>query len=146
MSLKPQQVCEYGCTARTFRRTYTIPARVEAIAPVVDEVTLIAEELGRDKSLDVALALQEALANAVIHGCKSDPTLTVDCWVACDPGPGILIIVRDPGAGFDHDSPPNPLDKESLHATNGRGVYLIRELMDDVHFLRNGAEVHMSKR
>ncbi len=48
----------------------------------------------------IELSLQEALANAVIHGAKEDPTKTVECLVSSDEERGMLIVVRDPGAGF----------------------------------------------
>jgi hypothetical protein len=65
-------------------------------------VTQIMEAVRQMKCVDgkedaIELALQEALANAVVHGAKEDPTKIVECLVACDEQRGILIIVRDPG-------------------------------------------------
>ena len=50
---------------------------------------------------DVDVALQEALANAIQHGCKSDATKSVQCCVTYDERGDVLIVVRDPGPGFD---------------------------------------------
>ena len=92
------------------------------------------------------LALQEALANAVRHGCKNDPEKTVQCVVACEVDRGMLIIVRDPGEGFDPAQIPSPLVGQNLFSTHGRGIYLINQLMDEVRFEQGGTEIHMRKR
>jgi len=121
---------------------------VKAIAAVVDAVTELArEEMGEESGvhLEVALALQEALANAVLHGCKHDVSKSIQCWVAYDPSRGITMIVRDPGDGYDPNDLHDPCSEENLHMTHGRGLFLIRALMDEVHFQNNGAEVHMRK-
>jgi serine/threonine-protein kinase RsbW len=57
---------------------------------------------------DIELALTEALANAVVHGAKNDPSKIIECDVACDQKHGMLIVVRDPGPGFDPAKLPIP--------------------------------------
>jgi len=90
--------------------------------------------------------LTEALANAVVHGAKSDPSKTIECDVACDEHRGILIIVRDPGPGFDPAKIADPCHGENIYENHGRGIYLINQLMDEVQFHKNGTEIHMLKR
>jgi serine/threonine-protein kinase RsbW len=141
--------CEHGCGLRTATLSFDVPARVEEIAPIVEQViALSARELGEadDKHLQIGLALQEALANAVIHGAKSDASKKFQCWVATDPDKGVLIVVRDPGPGFDLSTMPDPRTTDGLSLDHGRGTFMIRRLMDEVHFERNGAEIHMSKK
>jgi serine/threonine-protein kinase RsbW len=58
----------------------------------------------------------------------------------------VLIVVRDPGTGFDPAGLPNPVIGENVYSNHGRGVYLINQLMDDVRFFKNGTEIHMIKR
>jgi serine/threonine-protein kinase RsbW len=125
----------------------SIPADPEAIAAVVDAIseTLARREVPEQKRLEVALAVQEALANAVVHGCGNDPSKQVRCRLQTDPLGRIVIIVTDPGPGFSPDPLSDPKRPESLHADHGRGVYLIRQLMDEVHFERSGNEVTMWK-
>jgi serine/threonine-protein kinase RsbW len=94
----------------------------------------------------IELALQEALANAVVHGAKEDPTKVVECLVACDEQRGVLIIVRDPGNGFDPKGIPSCTVGENLYSNHGRGIFLINQLMDEVKFHKNGTEIHMVKR
>jgi len=91
------------------------------------------------------LALQEALANAVIHGAKEDPTKTVECLVSSDEERGILIVVRDPGSGFLPEAIPGCTIGENVYSNHGRGIFLINQLMDKVEFRKNGTEIHMVK-
>jgi serine/threonine-protein kinase RsbW len=99
---------------------------------------------GKEDAIELALA--EALANAVIHGAGSDPSKVVECDVACDQNRSMLIVVRDPGKGFDPTNIPSPIVGENVYSSHGRGIYLINQLMDDVKFLKNGTEIHMVKR
>jgi len=123
---------------------FRFAAVVESIAPVVECVgDLARRELGEDKEMELRLALQEALANAIVHGSGRDPSKSVDCWVAHRGD--ILIVVRDSGPGFDPNATPHPLEPQQLSSDHGRGIHMIRQLVDDVHFLHNGAEIHMRK-
>src|SRR4030095_219887 len=89
------------CSACEFNMV--IPAAPGAIRAVTDGV---AEAL-RNKpgvvghEFDIELALQEALANAIRHGCQGDRTKSVQCCVTYDHAGDVLIVVRDPGPGFD---------------------------------------------
>jgi len=125
----------------------TISANPNAISGVVDGVMQIAREMkcAEGKEYEVELALREALANAIVHGCNNDPTKKVECCVACTESSDVVIIVRDPGEGFVPTAVPNPLAAENLHSNHGRGIYLINQLMDEVSFERNGAEIRMRK-
>ena len=133
---------------RPFRLDFSIPADVEALEPVLNVITDFAgRKLGAEsgKQFAVALALQEALTNAVKHGCHGDRSKTVHCKVGFDPSLGVEIVVSDPGAGFDPDALPLPITSTGLQKGTGRGVFMIRFLMDEVRFERNGSEIHMLK-
>lgn len=125
----------------------TLPADVTAISPVVDWVMRLVDELeyGDDKEFGIEMALREALANAVLHGCKADPAKTVECSVRGDRNEGILIVVRDPGTGFDPKSLPSPTEDSNLGADHGRGMFLIQTLMDEVTHEQNGTVIRMRK-
>ena len=125
----------------------TIAADPNAISGVVDGVMQIAREMkcAEGNEYQVELALREALANAIVHGCSNDPSKKVECCVACTESSDVVIVVRDPGEGFLASAVPNPLAAENLHSTHGRGIYLINQLMDEVSFERNGAEIRMRK-
>jgi len=125
----------------------TIPADPNAISGVVDGVMQIARQMkcAEGNEFQIELALREALANAIVHGCNNDPTKKVECCVACTESSDVVIVVRDPGAGFAPSAVPSPLASENLHSDHGRGIYLINQLMDEVSFERNGAEIRMRK-
>ena len=124
-----------------------IPADRDRVTDVVDGIMKMvrAMECACGQEGDVELALQEALANAVVHGAHGDRDKTVECRVACDDAHGMLVIVTDPGVGFDPAEVPNPLLAENLYSSHGRGIYLINRLMDQVEFQRGGTEIHMRK-
>ena len=126
----------------------TLAADRKAVDPVVAQIMESVREMkcaeGKEEAIE--LALQEALANAVVHGAKEDPSKIVECVVACEEQRGILIIVRDPGPGFDPQAIPACTMGENLFSNHGRGIFLINQLMDEVQFHKNGTEIHMVKR
>ena len=126
----------------------SLSAEKAAVDSVVQRIMAIIKDsrCAAGKEDDIELALAEALANAVVHGAHGDPSRVVQCDVACDEERGVLIIVRDPGEGFAPASIPSPLQGENLYSNHGRGIYLINQLMDDVRFHKNGAEIRMIKR
>jgi serine/threonine-protein kinase RsbW len=144
------QISEYDFDPEKLklRVRVTLAADRTAVDPVVEQVMEAVREMkcvnGKEDAIE--LALQEALANAVVHGAKEDPTKTVECLVACDEQRGILIIVRDPGQGFDPGTIPSCTLGENLYSNHGRGIFLINQLMDEVKFRKNGTEIHMVKR
>jgi serine/threonine-protein kinase RsbW len=137
--------CEFESGNLILKLQKTLQAQVEAIPPFVDEIMEIVSSMGcaAGKEREVEMALLEALANAVQHGCKNDPSKQVECCVACDESRGLLIVIRDPGAGFDPASIPSPIVGQNLYASHGRGIYMINQLMDEVRFEKGGTEIHM---
>lgn len=126
----------------------TLAADRRSVDPVVTEVmeTIRQTRCVDGKEDSIELALQEALANAVIHGAKEDSSKVVECLVACDKERGVIIIVRDPGPGFNPESIPVCTMGENVFSNHGRGIFLINQLMDKVTFRKNGTEIHMIKR
>lgn len=122
-------------------------ANVEAVGSVADAIdsTLLKLQVPEQRRLEIGLAVQEALVNAVVHGCKNDPTKEVHCRMQADGDGRILIVVTDPGPGFNPDRVEDPKQVDRVFEDHGRGVYLIRELMDEVHFDNNGAQIRMWK-
>lgn len=81
----------------------------------------------------IGLAVREALANAIKHGNRMDPGKRVD--VEAEVGPQIVRIrVRDEGHGFHPDTVRDPLREENRFRADGRGIFYMRRLMDDVQF------------
>jgi anti-sigma regulatory factor (Ser/Thr protein kinase) len=124
-----------------------IPADPKSIPRITDGVRqLLRTKQWPDEEISkVELALQEALANAVRHGCNGDTTKSVQCVLTCDASKGIVVVVRDPGPGFDPGAIPDPLAGDNMFKSSGRGVFLINQLMDEVAFHDGGREVQMRK-
>jgi anti-sigma regulatory factor (Ser/Thr protein kinase) len=130
------------------RLNMVIPADPRAIATVTDGVMKVVRGMQcvEGHELEVELSLREALANAIRHGCQNDASKQIQCCVTCDDSGEIVIVVRDPGPGFDPASIPSPLEEDNLLRSHGRGIHLINEFMDEVNFAREGREIHMRKR
>jgi anti-sigma regulatory factor (Ser/Thr protein kinase) len=126
----------------------TIPADPRQIPTVTDGVVQVLQDRRwpETRIIEVELALQEALANAIRHGCKGDPSRQVQCVVTCDAEDELLIVVRDPGTGFDAAAVPDPLHGDNILKSSGRGIFLINQLMDEVAFGDGGRELQMRKR
>ena len=124
-----------------------MPADEALIAPTVKRIMDVVSEIdcSHGKEFEIETALMEALANAVRHGAKKDSNKKVECVVGCEEPLGMLIIVRDPGEGFDPKSVPNPTQGDAIFNDHGRGIYMINQLMDEVRFEKNGTEIHMRK-
>jgi anti-sigma regulatory factor (Ser/Thr protein kinase) len=139
---------DFECENLVVRLDVTIPGDAAAITPVVERVLALASEVkcAEGKEFEIETALREALANAIRYGCRHNPSHQVQCAVACDESRGMLIVVRDPGPGFDPGSIANPLVGENVFSHHGRGIYIINQLMDEVRFERGGTEIRMRKR
>jgi serine/threonine-protein kinase RsbW len=94
---------------------------------------------------EVRIALIEALANAVIHGNKENPDKKVTVHGACEAGEKLLLVVTDEGEGFDPASIPDPTVAENVYSSNGRGVYLINQLVES-EYRQGGRQVVLRKR
>ena len=140
--------CNFDAGKLILKLRVSLAADKNAIDPVVRGVMDLVKQnhcaTGKEDAIEVALT--EALANAVVHGAQADATKIVECDVACDDKQQILIVVRDPGKGFDPGVIPSPIQGQNIYSDHGRGNYLINQLMDEVKFLKNGTEIHMIKR
>lgn len=137
--------CEFDGRKLIVRIDKQIPADVQAISPTVEDVMAVARTMhcAEGKEFEIETALREALANAICHGARNDATKRVHLWVGCDESRGMLIVIRDPGQGFDPTTVPSPIEGECLFQDHGRGIYLINRLVDHVRFERGGTEIHM---
>lgn len=88
--------------------------------------------LVEDDYYRLLVATNEAVMNGIVHGNKSDPRKKVEIRVEASPGM-VTVYVSDSGTGFDEVDIPDPLADENLTKESGRGVFLIKQLMDRVH-------------
>jgi serine/threonine-protein kinase RsbW len=116
---------------------------LEELMPVVGAMCCAPEHTD-----DMELALGEALAKAIVHGNEGNPNkkVAVACFCECEADKGLLLVVRDEGPGFDPDAVPDPTASESIYSAHGRGIYLMRQFMDEVEFWSGGREVELRKR
>jgi serine/threonine-protein kinase RsbW len=123
-----------------------MPSRRNAIPPTIERIlrAAAAAGFGQAQRDSFAVALSEALANAVVHGNTSRPTANVDVRVEVDPLRSATVTVRDSGPGFDRDTLPDPSDPEHLLIPRGRGVFLMRRLLDRVDYNRKGNQVRLT--
>ena len=145
--MEPRPHCEFDAGHMVVRVQKEVPGEVEAIPPVVEQIMEVVRQQGcaEDSEFEIEVSLYEALANAVEHGCRHDPEKVVEVVVACEEHRGMIIVVRDPGPGFDPATVPSPIVGENIYADGGRGIFLINQLMDEVRFEKNGTEIWMIK-
>jgi serine/threonine-protein kinase RsbW len=118
----------------------------------VGEVEATAERLATEAGLDederfhVTMAIREAAINAVLHGNEYDPARQVDVTFE-NTGTDFIFTIADQGRGFDPERLPDPSAPENILRGTGRGIFLIRSLMDEVHFrqLHPGTELTLIK-
>ena len=124
---------------------------------MLDFVQVVCDHMGRMAGLDedaqhwVSVAVRESVINAIKHGNGNDEQKRV--FVEFTPLPsqpaGLAIRVRDEGPGFDPDQLPDPLAPENMLKSSGRGIFLIRNFMDEMRLQRapeGGMEMVMVKR
>lgn len=92
----------------------------------------------------VMVSLTEAVNNAIVHGNKMNPMKKVTVIAEILPG-WLLFIVNDQGHGFKPEKVANPLKEENLLRESGRGIFLMRTLMDRVEFerIKGGYQVRL---
>lgn len=100
--------------------------------------------LSKEELFDVKLCLDEALVNAIKHGNKfsSEHHVEVEAEISAD---RLIIQVSDRGQGFDFAKIPDPTEKSNLEKDHGRGVFLIKTLMDKVEHFDGGRTIKMTK-
>jgi serine/threonine-protein kinase RsbW len=125
-----------------------VPSDVDRVGEAVDIVATHVESHFADPRavrFNLRVALGEALANAILYGTRSDPSKQVAVRVRFG-RTAIEMEVNDDGEGFDPGTVPDPTTPDHLSATSGRGIFLIRTLVDEVHFNEKGNTICMTLR
>jgi len=143
-----QQQRDFAHGGPSIQMDLALPSEVAAISPFVDKLMFLIKKCrcAPGNETDIEIALREALENAVIHGNHQDPRKHVFVSWRCQAGVEVSIIVRDEGQGFDSNALPDPTAPGAIESSHGRGIYLMKALMDEVHFEDGGAVVHMRKK
>jgi anti-sigma regulatory factor (Ser/Thr protein kinase) len=122
---------------------FDIPNDLASIEEAVDFVVQRCPQCGDDPRklrLNLRVGLSEALANAMLYGNDEDPTKRVKVEVAFQ-GSTITARVTDEGQGFDPREVPDPTSPANLLKAEGRGIFLMRKLLDEVYFNDRGNSV-----
>ncbi len=121
---------------------------IQSDANELVKVEMLIDKVCADLSVDedrfgnVLIAVTEAVNNAIFHGNLSRKDLVVDVFVS-DGQNEFCFGVDDKGVGFDHVNLPDPTLEENLEKEYGRGVFLMRNLADEVEFSDSGSRVEM---
>jgi len=134
--------------ARAGRLSLQLKSTMESVSEVEAAAERLAAEAGldEDERFHIAMAAREAAVNAVLHGNEYDPAKRVSASFE-NTGAARVITIADQGKGVDPDTLPDPLAPENLLRGTGRGIFLIRSFMDEVHFrqLHPGTELTLVK-
>jgi len=126
------------------------PSRIEAVEEAAQAVSefLTRAGVGEDLAFGIDMAVREAVTNAVLHGNKLDETKFADVSLKIISG-AFEITVHDQGTGFDSSSIPDPTEGENILKTSGRGIFFMRNMMDEVEWSQDpegGTTVRMMKK
>jgi serine/threonine-protein kinase RsbW len=123
---------------------------------MLDFVQVVSDHLCKRVGLDddsmhwVGVAVRESVINAIKHGNQNDQQKKVFVEFTSSAAPGELVVtIRDQGPGFDPETLADPLAPENMLKSSGRGIFLMRNFMDDVSLRRapeGGMEVRMVKK
>lgn len=132
-----------GVNNTSFVQIYGHPHEIDDL---VQGVLKLLDSLGADKttSFDIKLCMEEALINAVKHGNRNNKNLPIKINYSIS-SRKFKASIEDCGSGFDYKCLPDPTTKENLLNTSGRGVYLIKHLMDEVSFNKTANRITMVK-
>jgi serine/threonine-protein kinase RsbW len=127
--------------------TFKIPSKIEYLDFVIEYLNgrLVKFGIVQQGDSDVMIALDEAIVNAIKHGNNSDPEKHVLIVAEIRTG-SAKFSIADEGPGFEHGRLPDPTDPSRLLMPTGRGLLLIRHIMDEVQYNELGNEIRMMKR
>jgi serine/threonine-protein kinase RsbW len=130
------------------RLSFRLSSTMESVSEVEAAADRLAAEAGLDEDarFHVTMAVREAAVNAVLHGNEYDPSRQIAVGLE-NTGKDLVFTIADQGRGFTPEEVPDPLAEENLLRGTGRGIFLIRSLMDEVHFrqLNPGTELTLVK-
>jgi serine/threonine-protein kinase RsbW len=130
------------------RATLTLGSTIDSVDVVERTAEDFAARAGFDEDTvpNIAMAVREAAVNAVLHGNAYDPAKHIPASFETN-SDSLIVRITDQGAGLDPSTVPDPLAPENILRGSGRGIFLIRAFMDEVHFrqLHPGTELTLIK-
>ena len=132
----------------TSRVSFTLDSSLASVTKVEETASQIAAKAGfnEDDVPNITMAVREAAVNAVLHGNSYDPAKKISASFETTDS-SLVIRITDQGPGLDPATIPDPLAPENILRGSGRGIFLIRAFMDEVHFrqLHPGTELTLIK-
>ena len=121
-----------------------LPSDYQSLIDVEKIVGYVCDEFGvqEDAFGNVLIAVSEAVNNAIQHGNKNNPKAKVEIKVA-NQDDTVCIQIKDEGQGFSYQDLPDPTAPENLLKDSGRGVFLMKNLADEVEFQNTGSTVNL---
>lgn len=121
------------------RKDLNIPADLGSLRLVEKAIDELSLELDLSDEIygNVLVATMEATNNAIIHGNNSDPAKCVKIEMLMEQKE-LQVHIEDQGLGFDYATVPDPTAPENLEKINGRGIFLMERLSDEILYLENG--------
>jgi serine/threonine-protein kinase RsbW len=122
----------------------SIPSDYAAVRKVESLIDKVCGDLGVQEDFygNVLIAVTEAVNNAIQHGNTFKEDLEVNVSIA-DKSDEFCFSIKDQGRGFDYNHLPDPTSPENIEKENGRGIFLMKNLADEVEFEDNGAKVNI---
>jgi len=117
------------------------PASITEVESLIDE-SCAELQLNEDLYGNILIAVTEGVNNAIIHGNKLNASLSVRVGVLNNEE-WVCFSIKDQGSGFDPESIPDPTAPENLLKENGRGIFLMKNLSDEVTFEDRGTIVNV---
>ena len=125
-----------------------VPSNQEFLSDVDAFLEATLRGFGADESIvaDIAISVSELVINAMLHGNKSSPDKAVTVRISRN-DTKVTIAVSDEGGGFNPEEIVDPLAEENLLREVGRGVFIVRQLMDsvDIEATNRGTTITISK-
>jgi len=143
----PKGPCRFSRKELILRFWQVIPSTIPAVNRVIARILRVARAMECAKGhLDkVEIALREALNNAIVHGSRGDPKKKVAVCCLCAEDKGMLLVVENFGPAFDPTKIPDPTKAENVFSLHGRGIFLMRQMMDEVTYHKGGRQVILKK-
>jgi serine/threonine-protein kinase RsbW len=119
----------------------SVRENVSLVEKFVDEICQF-YNIGDEHYGNILVALTEAVSNAIVHGNRLNPEKAVKFYYESKDS-CLSFTVQDEGLGYNPDTLPDPTDPDNIESPNGRGVFLMRKLSDEINFHDNGTRIEL---